>query len=688
MYFKVQGFTKAFAIWALLCLVGVSEFHPLAILAALFAGMSFFFQERIELGRNGLGIAIAGSLLLCFACTRIIDRDQTGLFLGIGTLSLAILGAILLGQSLLLKKHGVWARGPLLCSCAILVACSMSTDIRVVAVVTALGLSLMILSMREAMNLSSAAHLILPTLLTFALVATLATVLTWSESKVSYLARLFALTPHTGFSFPATSSLSSLQRWNGDDVVVLRGYGENPPLYLKGRTFTQFDNKKFWRWHTDKEELSPDDQVLVTTKEGPKAISMFAKSTDPKAEPGPYFRVEYPKGGGGFTFYAPAEHYGLAVDLGRIHRYGDGMLQALAKDHCPASYYLFPYQQGWKSDAPTEPLTPEMREQCLELPENLSPVVRDLAQEVAGKATTPDRKADFVTNFLHQNFTYGYDYPFESTETALEEFLVKRPPAHCEFFATSAALMLRAQGVPTRYINGFVMQEKSLTGGYYVVRLKHAHAWIEVFLEDRGWVAYDPTPPGTLDDPDSRAGPAEALLELVSNLWRQVTNFFSLSPLEMLQQVKAFFTAWTWFDYLKLVLLGLLWFAWKKLRSARQPKKEAPKLLDIYTPGRNDTLTPLLERVSETLEPPEWQRVETETPHQWAQRLEQSDLSQDLKDEVRDFCRLYTRLRFSDDDGPGELEQLKKQACALVESLGGKSLKARERRSDNETASG
>src|SRR5439155_1103305 len=71
---------------------------------------------------------------------------------------------------------------------------------------------------------------------------------------------------------------------------------------------------------------------------------------------------------------------------------------------------------------------------------------------------------------------------------------------HCEYFASSMAILLRAAGIPTRVINGFLLGEYNPVGRDYIIRESDAHSWVEVYISGKGWVEFDPTPP----DPNHR----------------------------------------------------------------------------------------------------------------------------------------------------------------------------------------
>ena len=74
------------------------------------------------------------------------------------------------------------------------------------------------------------------------------------------------------------------------------------------------------------------------------------------------------------------------------------------------------------------------------------------------------------------------------------DFLFRYRSGHCEYFATAMVLMLRSQGIPARFVTGFLGGENNRLG-YYIVRQSNAHAWVEAYLPDSGWTVFDPTPP-------------------------------------------------------------------------------------------------------------------------------------------------------------------------------------------------
>jgi len=164
--------------------------------------------------------------------------------------------------------------------------------------------------------------------------------------------------------------------------------------------------------------------------------------------------------------------------------------------------------------------------------------VRAYAQPLARQVTAGEQddlaRAAAIESWFHSNFQYVLGYPFQ-TEDPLREFLLEKRPAHCEFFATGMAMMLRSLDIPARYVTGFLVYERNERGGYLVVREEHAHAWVEVWDKNQGWVRFDPTPPAAR----LREKPHQALrewLDLIAyRLRKWQENFRELSVKHVLQ---------------------------------------------------------------------------------------------------------------------------------------------------------
>lgn len=120
---------------------------------------------------------------------------------------------------------------------------------------------------------------------------------------------------------------------------------------------------------------------------------------------------------------------------------------------------------------------------------------RALAREVVGTASDPAERAARLERWLRTSFRYTTDMPEPDRRRPVLDFLERIRRGHCEYFASSMTLLLRALGHPARLAVGFRGGDFLPTRAQWSFRGNHAHAWCEVYFEGVGFVAYDPTPP-------------------------------------------------------------------------------------------------------------------------------------------------------------------------------------------------
>ena len=83
--------------------------------------------------------------------------------------------------------------------------------------------------------------------------------------------------------------------------------------------------------------------------------------------------------------------------------------------------------------------------------------------------------------------------PLPLGDNRIDEFLFKTRRGFCEHYASSFAFLLRAADIPTRVVIGYQGGSLSPTGDSWQVRQMDAHAWVEVWLPEKGWIQLDPT---------------------------------------------------------------------------------------------------------------------------------------------------------------------------------------------------
>jgi len=185
-------------------------------------------------------------------------------------------------------------------------------------------------------------------------------------------------------------------------------------------------------------------------------------------------------------------------------------------------------------------------------------VIRQVADELALDGLDPQVALARIEQHFLNEFEYSLQTPAgkrstEGSETPLGEFLLRSKKGHCEFFATATTLLLRAAGVPSRYVLGWSVQE--MQGDTFLVRGRHAHAWAQAYVGGR-WVEVDTTPGNWSELEAARSSWWEPVYDRISQGWLA-------------------FTLWRqggsqWRLYVFSVGLGVLTFmAWRELRGGR-----------------------------------------------------------------------------------------------------------------------
>ena len=113
---------------------------------------------------------------------------------------------------------------------------------------------------------------------------------------------------------------------------------------------------------------------------------------------------------------------------------------------------------------------------------------------------------DGVGMIVQNGKTYDLNTPsVPEGEDFVTWFLSESDTGYCVHFATAATMLLRYYGVPARYVTGYSIQAKS--GEWTDVTQDDAHAWVEYYRDDFGWLSFDPTPAAS----DAAAEPEEQL---------------------------------------------------------------------------------------------------------------------------------------------------------------------------------
>jgi hypothetical protein len=156
----------------------------------------------------------------------------------------------------------------------------------------------------------------------------------------------------------------------------------------------------------------------------------------------------------------------------------------------------------------------------LQLPPSLDTRIPQLAAQITEAASNRYDKAAVLEKYLQSHYAYTLKLSSSPVRDPLANFLFERKQGHCEYFASSMAVMLRTLGIPSRVVNGFRSDEFNDITSNYVVRAKNAHSWVEAYFPGYGWITFDPTPGGAIGSPQGW-GRAMLYLDAAASFWRE-----------------------------------------------------------------------------------------------------------------------------------------------------------------------
>ena len=140
------------------------------------------------------------------------------------------------------------------------------------------------------------------------------------------------------------------------------------------------------------------------------------------------------------------------------------------------------------------------KKQYLKLPKNkISRRLNRKVREITENSLTDFSKAMALRDYLRNNFDYlqTAQAPPEGREPS-DYFIFELKEGHCEYFASAMVVLARIAGLPARIATGFSPGNFNIMTKKFEVYEYHAHAWAQVFIEKKGWLTFDPTPPGEI----------------------------------------------------------------------------------------------------------------------------------------------------------------------------------------------
>lgn len=307
-------------------------------------------------------------------------------------------------------------------------------------------------------------------------------------------------TAGSGISGGMLSKSAAVMPSNETALIVRYTPYSYKPVYLKAFTGLDYIGTSW----TKAEEEWPEDGNMVTSLLG--RYYKFNIDNDSASQGCGIMEVERTGAGEEFEYrpyYTDYESTEINGDTLVYHYYPDNGESVMLYDEEPYEKYL-------------------------NVPKRCEAAVRRICEEAGLGGTEEDIKEQIV-NYFSENYKYtlrpGYYY---GDPDYISHFLLESRKGYCAHFASSATMLFRQMGIPARYVEGYafsyadVVENGELVEGadyddYYVgfseigstalIQIEipdaYAHAWVEIFDEDRGWIVVDPTPSSDEEDTTS-----------------------------------------------------------------------------------------------------------------------------------------------------------------------------------------
>ena len=294
--------------------------------------------------------------------------------------------------------------------------------------------------------------------------------------------------------------LGSLEGMLQSDEIVMRVHGRiDQPL--RGNVYSQYSR---WGWLRARQPKPMRVQAGAPLPSGDGRVAEIRYASD---------KLD--------RFFLPRDSRELQLVPARARVDATGVVRTLSDEH--------PELVRLRLGGPARFSVSHPGPGDLQLPGPVEETLRRIARSWTVDARNPRERLAAIRSRLETD--YSYSLSFERGDRDVEgseapdpvlNFLLETPRGHCEYFASAMALLARAVGVPARVVTGYRVSERNPFAEYFIVRERHAHAWVEAHLADEGWVTVDPSPIRSFEGPArNQTAWLPALLDLGIVSWQR-----------------------------------------------------------------------------------------------------------------------------------------------------------------------
>ncbi len=286
---------------------------------------------------------------------------------------------------------------------------------------------------------------------------------------------------YPGFSNTMDTSL----RGDLGDQVVMRVRAPAPDFW-RGQTFSRFDGKSWYVEQYPSGDGNDGPDHRIPQAEG----DLYDLTVEPDFTQTFYVEADMPN-----ILFAAPQALRVIID-GTVWYRPDGALRSDFVLPAGSAYTV----QSRRSRATADDLRATTYEgwriptKYLQVPDSASGRTRALAEQLAAGSPSTYDTILRIEEWLGTQTAYDLNAPVPpSSADAVDHFLFESQRGFCEQIASATAIMLRTLGVPARIATGYVPSERDEIAGVWISRASDAHAWVEVWFPDFGWVSFDPT---------------------------------------------------------------------------------------------------------------------------------------------------------------------------------------------------
>jgi hypothetical protein len=302
--------------------------------------------------------------------------------------------------------------------------------------------------------------------------------------------------PPTIGTQPSDVDLSQLGNRTEIDVSVMKvTTNYTGTLYIRDQDFDVYTGLG---WQSSGDRVENDWGLAPIWRDAPEFITIYLSQTQDR-----YFLPCYPT-------QAPELVGGISPNPDASTQY------TLSHSRIRPDWRTFWYE--CLQNKVSAPDVPAVDDRYLSLPEGTSDRASVILSQLSiSPDADPLAAADIICKYVSDSARYSTSpSKMPQTETDFSMwFLESADTGYCTHFASAAVVLLRAAGIPARYVEGYLVQTEQSQD--VTVRQNMSHAWVECYLDYVGWVIMDPTPsssntpsvPTTPSDPPAQTTPPE-----------------------------------------------------------------------------------------------------------------------------------------------------------------------------------